>query len=191
MARNRSPLPALLALVAGLWFMLSWASPMMFAQPPPAFSGDKASHEILKEGATDLMKASYEGDVAKVRELVESGSDVNAQDAYGWTPVRYAVRMRHAKVVETLLELGADVNIASNTLRTPLMSAATNGLEEITALLVEQGDADIMAQDENGETAFVMAKKAGHVPQSIEDLVAGGQTVGAGEGGWNRNTDKR
>ncbi|CAE7484181.1 unnamed protein product [Symbiodinium microadriaticum] len=158
------------------------------AEPEPAYKGDKPKHPILDSGCTELMQAAYKGDTEKVKALVDGGADVNQQDAYGWTAVRYAVRNRQLKSTETLLDLGADVNIASKTGRTPLMSAAGNGLEELCKLLVEQGDADIMAADEGGKTAYDLAMRTGPLGSDlIRDLVAGGQTPGAGEEGWKRN----
>mmetsp|Transcript_60259 Transcript_60259/g.140942 ORF Transcript_60259/g.140942 Transcript_60259/m.140942 type:complete len:200 (-) Transcript_60259:110-709(-) len=158
------------------------------AEPKPAFKGDKPKHPILDSGCTELMQAAYKGDTKKVKALVDGGADINQQDAYGWTAVRYAVRNRQVKSTQTLLDLGADVNIASKTGRTPLMSAAGNGLEELCKLLVEQGDADIMAADEGGKTAYDLALRTGPLGSDlIRDLVAGGQTPGAGEEGWKRN----
>ncbi|CAE7803216.1 ANKRD11 [Symbiodinium necroappetens] len=140
--------------------------------------GDKPKHPILESGCTELMQAAYKGDTKKVKALVDGGADVNQQDAYGWTAVRYAVRNRQLKSTETLLDLGADVNIASKTGRTPLMSAAGNGLEELCKMLVEQGDADIMAgapaADEGGKTAYDLALRTGPLGSDlIRDLVAG------------------
>jgi len=160
----------------------------MAATPEPAFKGDKPSHPIMDSGCTELMEAAYRGDTLKVKEAVEKGADVDAADAYGWTAVRYAVRNRQIESVKMLLELGADINKASKTGRTPLMSAAGNGLEEMCTLLVEQGDADIMATDEGGKTAYDLALRAGPFGSDrIRDLVAGGQTPGASEEGWQRN----
>ncbi|CAE7162951.1 Tnni3k [Symbiodinium pilosum] len=209
------------------------------AEPKPAFKGDKPTHPILDSGCNDLMQAAYKGDTKKaqipttskpklslltqlriaaqhlwppeVKELVEKGADVNAQDAYGWTAAsdpeprissscQVAGTCGHLQAeadlflirqldsVQALLDLGADVNIASKTGRTPLMSAAGNGLEEVCKLLVEQGDADIMAADEGGKTAYDLALRTGPLGSDfIRDLVAGGQTPGAGEEGWKRN----
>ncbi|CAE7576009.1 unnamed protein product [Symbiodinium natans] len=157
------------------------------ADPKPAFKGDKPAHPILDSGCTDLMQAAYKGDTGKVKDLVEKGADINGQDAYGWTAVRYAVRNRQLDSVQALLDLGADINLASKTGRTPLMSAAGNGLEEICKLLVEQGDADIMALDDGGKTAYDLALRTGPLGSDlIRDLVAGGQTAGAGEDGYQR-----
>eukprot|EP00437_Effrenium_voratum_P033462 CAMPEP_0181460764 /NCGR_PEP_ID=MMETSP1110-20121109/33513_1 /TAXON_ID=174948 /ORGANISM="Symbiodinium sp., Strain CCMP421" /LENGTH=188 /DNA_ID=CAMNT_0023585333 /DNA_START=68 /DNA_END=634 /DNA_ORIENTATION=- len=186
MARRRHALPTLLLA------LLAMSSPTFLngifgEKPTPAFAGDAPAHPILEGGTTELMKAAYEGDTAKVEELAGKGVDIDAEDTYGWTAVRYAVRNRQLDSVKKLLELGADINKASKTGRTPLMSAAGNGLEEMCALLVEQGDADIMAMDEGGKTAYDLALRSGPFGSDrIRELVAGGQTPGASEEGWQR-----
>jgi len=197
MARRVRVLPVMLAWVAmlssptffgGFRRSASGSSLSLKAEPEPAFKGDKPAHPILDSGCTELMKAAYLGEAKKVKDLVEKGEDVNAQDAYGWTAVRYAVRNRQLDSVQALLDMGADVNIGSKTGRTPLMSAAGNGLEEMCKLLVEQGDADIMAADDGGKTAYDLALRTGPLGSDfIRDLVAGGQTPGAGKEGWKRN----
>eukprot|EP00438_Fugacium_kawagutii_P018552 Skav215114 [mRNA] locus=scaffold1893:295125:303468:- [translate_table: standard] len=51
--------------------------------------------------------------------------------------------------------------------------------QEMCKLLVEQGDADIMAQDDGGKTAFDLAMRAGPFgSDAIRDLVAGVELSG-------------
>lgn len=122
-----------------------------------------------------MMAAAHEGNADEIRKLAAAGGNLDAQDLYGWTAIRYAVRSNHIEAVKVLLELGADVNKASSTGRTPLMSAAGNQLEEVAELLVSSG-ADIMVHDESGKTAWDIAQRSGHLGSSkIRDLVAGGQ----------------
>ena len=40
--------------------------------------------------------------------LISHGADVNAREVDGWTPLMVASRWGHAKVVEALLDAGAD-----------------------------------------------------------------------------------
>jgi len=81
-------------------------------------------------------------------------------------------------VVSLLIDNGADMNLASKTGRTPLMSAAANGHEKICEMLVEAG-ADIMMHDETLKTAYDLAMRGGRTgSQRIRELVAGGQTPG-------------
>jgi len=61
--------------------------------------------------------------------------------------------------VRQLLEGGADPNLASELLRTPLMEAARKGFAEVVALLLEHG-ADALARNKSGRTALAQAKHA-------------------------------
>eukprot|EP00929_Paragymnodinium_shiwhaense_P063737 TRINITY_DN31872_c0_g1_i1.p1 TRINITY_DN31872_c0_g1~~TRINITY_DN31872_c0_g1_i1.p1 ORF type:complete len:209 (+),score=32.12 TRINITY_DN31872_c0_g1_i1:79-627(+) len=112
-------------------------------------------------GVTQLMSKAHEGDATAVRQLIKSGHDVNAQDAYGWTALRYAVRNNHCNAALALLEGGADPNIASTSGRTPLMSAAGNDLLQMVELLINDGNADIMQHDDRGRTAYDIATRGG------------------------------
>lgn len=60
---------------------------------------------------TALMRASEKGNVARVRALLKSGADVNAQLGSGETALMLAARRGHLKVVKHLLARGADPNI--------------------------------------------------------------------------------
>mmetsp|Transcript_13113 Transcript_13113/g.27497 ORF Transcript_13113/g.27497 Transcript_13113/m.27497 type:complete len:213 (-) Transcript_13113:123-761(-) len=149
--------------------------------PLPAYTGDKPQHAIL-EGATPLMEAAFAGEAAKVDELIKAGADVNGQDGYGWTAFRYAVRNNKLEAAKTLLNAGADMNIASKTGRTPLMSVASNGLEEMCRLMMDSGDVDIMASDKEGRTAYECAVHAGDRQNAyIAEVVSAGQTPGTAQ----------
>jgi len=55
-----------------------------------------------------------------VKLLLEAGSDVNARDSLGMTPLHRAVLVGSADIVKLLLLNGADVNSRDNMGRTPL-----------------------------------------------------------------------
>lgn len=146
------------------------------AEPVPAFPGDKPQHAILEVGTTPLMEAAFKGDAAKVKELAEAGAELDAQDTFGWTAIRYAVRNAKFDAAKELMAKGANTNIASKSGRTPLMSAAANGLAEMCELLVDQGDADVMALDDRGMTAFDMAMRSGPMGNAkVREIVSCGQ----------------
>merc|ERR1712007_60498 len=73
---------------------------------------------------------------------------------------RYAVRKNFAEAAKKLLSLGADINLASESGRTPLMSAVGNGLGEMVELLVTSG-ADLKLQSEDGLTAYDLSFRGG------------------------------
>ncbi len=62
--------------------------------------------EEIDGDPSPLVKAVQAGDLAEVRRLVDDGAEVDQQYA-GVTPLFWAVRLRHADIVELLLEHGA------------------------------------------------------------------------------------
>lgn len=59
--------------------------------------------------AAPIHEAARKGDVAKVRQLLEAGADINAQDQYEGTPLNIAVAQGQTAVVQFLLDKGAAV----------------------------------------------------------------------------------
>ena len=72
------------------------------------------------------------------------------------------------KIVELLLQYGADVNVKSLQGMTPLMFAAKNGDIEMVKLLLEN-EADVNVVNAFGETAKDVAKKSNFA--AIADLI--------------------
>jgi uncharacterized protein len=108
-----------------------------------------------------LRDAAAEGDIHKVRDLIDRGVDVNAYgSAYG-TALLFAAGNGHREIVALLLEKGANVNVKNRNDFTPLMGAASRGHNDVVELLIEKG-ADVMARDSFGESAYEMAIKNGH-----------------------------
>ena len=62
---------------------------------------------------TALHYAAGYGEVAAVRALCEAGSDVNAADRTGMTPLHWACLKAHAPVVELLLNSKADAFVSA------------------------------------------------------------------------------
>jgi hypothetical protein len=55
-----------------------------------------------------LHKAAFEGDVEKLKELLDAGSDINAFDKHGNTPLILALHFKKNGIVQELLARGAD-----------------------------------------------------------------------------------
>ncbi|KAK5994719.1 Ankyrin repeat domain-containing 50-like protein [Cladobotryum mycophilum] len=77
--------------------------------------------------------------------LIAYGSDVNAQDAEGRTPLYYAAHYGRFDVVRLLLDRGANLDIQSRAGETALIAACKEHHEEIVLELVEAG-ADVQVQ---------------------------------------------
>ena len=54
-------------------------------------------------GQTALHRAASENKLAEAKDQIELGSDVNAVDANGWTPLHCAARRGHLDIVISLL----------------------------------------------------------------------------------------
>lgn len=103
----------------------------------------------------DLITAVTYQDMAKVKELVKAGVDVNYKEQrYGNTPLVMACQYNLVEIAKYLIENGADINLKTGTGHTPLMAAAS-GSEDLFNLLISKG-ADPLVKLENGTSAFTM-----------------------------------
>ena len=108
--------------------------------------------------ATPLHQAAESGDLAKVRELLDSHPDwVNLVDEEGETALLEAAEEGHAEVVGLLLERGASLNHQDEEGETALMEAAEESQLECVKLLLGKGAAlGLLEQD--GRNAFQLTK---------------------------------
>jgi len=86
---------------------------------------------------TALHNAAAFGPVESVRELLNAGANVNAQDSRKLAPLSFALATEYPSldIVRALIRAGADVNLADNNGDTPLDWAEKFGYPEIIAEL--------------------------------------------------------
>lgn len=82
---------------------------------------------------TNLHKAALNGDLKKVKELVEAGEDINQKCTDGATPIMHAIVEYNYEVCKYLIEMGADLTIKDED-DMDVMDLA-EGDDEITELL--------------------------------------------------------
>ena len=90
-----------------------------------------------------LHDAVKRGDFAQMKRLFDAGSDVNAKDHNGDSPLHWAIRYGSGIMAALLLAFNADVN-AQGIGKTPLFLASERGELEIVKLLLAF-DADVNA----------------------------------------------
>ncbi|MFB0552620.1 MAG: ankyrin repeat domain-containing protein [Phycisphaerae bacterium] len=121
-----------------------------------AMQGRKDLVELLTaKGAapeSTIHLAARAGDLAKVKSFIEEGTDVNARDKGGETPLFSAVLADNSDVAKFLITKGADVNAKDGGGVTPLnFVIRSRGKKDMVELLISKG-ADVNAKNERGVT---------------------------------------
>ena len=63
---------------------------------------------------TPLHKAARDGQLERVKELINAGADVNSKLTNGLTPLQTSLPNGHVECMKLLIESGADVNCKQN-----------------------------------------------------------------------------
>ena len=134
--------------------------------------GFKVIQLLLKHG-TDvntreknppLHFASYNQHLELVRELLDNGADVNAEDSEGRTALHKVFANPDASdrdvlvLVQLLLDRGADVNTQDDLHQTPLHLALRSGRFEGPWVLLKHG-ADLNVENKEGKIPFQLAQE--------------------------------
>jgi ankyrin repeat protein len=139
---------------------------------------------------TALMLASRSGKLPEVRSLLAASASMrgseglDAQSARGCTALLMAAEEGHAEVIRTLVEHGADVNLATEGGMTPLIAACENRhLDAVTALLRDRGAhhgagsrASIEAHTTTGVSALTACCSHGDA-EALKALISAGASV--------------
>lgn len=163
------------------------------ANPNHKWHASDTYYDKSQLGRTPLHLAADKMAVEIVKILLENGSDPNAIDNRGFTPLMVAVPSKHQLVgwdagigsvdtVTALLNSGADPNILRYAEKSALESAAKDGQIEIAKLLIEHG---AQVDVGSGYTALMFAAESGHI-ECVSLLLRKGANVNAKEpGGYN------
>ncbi|XP_073150825.1 potassium channel SKOR-like isoform X2 [Henckelia pumila] len=91
------------------------------------------------ELATRLNWAATDGDLHRLRHLVEAGADPSKTDYDGRSPLHLASSKGYEDVVHFLIQKGVEVNVKDHIGKTPLYEAIKNGHDQVASLLVKAG----------------------------------------------------
>lgn len=113
--------------------------------PPLPSDEDFTSYQLIaspdqadSKGVTLLMKAAKAGNNWELKNLLNSGANVNLKDSDGWTALMYAVRYQeNTSIIDLLISAGAQVKTKNSYNVSALMLASTyNGNPEILRKLL-------------------------------------------------------
>jgi hypothetical protein len=188
---NKIILTALVVLIpAGSYFYQAANTPDALLRKGLETSNQELVTESIKQGArlyeanhrartqegaaSPVSLVAFQGDIPKMKLLLQGGADVNRADYAGLTPLHYAAGAGHAAMVVFLLDAGADIKVktpdshssVANLLleirppsgTTPLMMAATKNSDSCVQTLLERG-ADAKVKNSHGETALQIVQR--------------------------------
>ena len=140
-------------------------------EPPTAKAPDISIH-----------KAAYDGNIEAVKQHLAAGTDVNAKNNDGWTPLHFAGdRGGHRKITEIILK---EAKPADRPARwPPLQSAFWKSHNEIIELLISNG-ADVNAKANDDATPLNVVSMFKH-PEIAALLRKHGGKTGSELRDWN------
>lgn len=109
-----------------------------------------------------IWAAAATADLAVIRDLLDSGADIDAQDAIGRTPAMTATYNHQVEVARLLFDRGASPNIRDANLNNPFLYAGAEGFLDILKLANDAG-ADPSITNRYGGVALIPASERGHV----------------------------
>ena len=113
--------------------------------------GNSVLHEAIRRGAFEHATL-----------FIDQGIELTELNEEGLTPLHLAARHNHCRIVNDLLEKGADIEITDQQAGwTPLMYAASNGSTQLCHILLSYG-ANIAKVSFDNETSLMIATNAGH-----------------------------
>ncbi|XP_028174162.1 integrin-linked protein kinase homolog pat-4 [Ostrinia furnacalis] len=124
----------------------------------------------------DIFQWCREGNALQVRVwLDDTEHDMNQGDDHGFSPLHWACKEGHIKIVEMLMRRGARINVTNMGDDTPLHLAAAHGHRPIVQMLL-QNRVDVNFTNEHGNSPLHYACFWGYTAIA-EDLVMAGALV--------------
>lgn len=139
---------------------------------PLALLAQTAPHHEELAAYRGLHAAAAKGDIAAIRRLVSAGSNLNARDPHGRTPLMVSAYRRNKTAARVLIKAGANVNaldIEQYDLLT--IAAVLNDVEMVKLAIASGADTGLVTSPYQG-TALIAAAHLGHV-EVVQTLIAG------------------
>lgn len=121
----------------------------------------------------DLVNAVKNNELSKVTELLVNGVDSNAQNILMidniFTPLTYAVSLRNEKVIDLLLEHGANIDLDKNGFNPLFMAVYENNQNMVTKLIELGAEADYIMEE--GNSVIISAVATPHIDKRIISIL--------------------
>jgi hypothetical protein len=112
------------------------------------------------------------GAIARIRELLNQGADINGRDSIGRTPLMHAVIVGVPEVFYLIVDRGPDVNAQDNEGRSALMWAATPSnvnKSDLAEYLLEEPGIIVNSVNKQGQSAMdIDVDEEGQIRRLIE-----------------------
>jgi beta-lactamase regulating signal transducer with metallopeptidase domain len=135
---------------------------------------------VSRAVAEALIRASRDGDVVALRQLLDTGASADAEVRGEGSPLIAAARAGQAEAAVLLLARGADIDRPVQGDGNPLIAAAAAGRLDMVRLLVARG-ADIETMTASDENALMQASLRGRA-DVVRYLIAEGADVNSRSG---------
>jgi uncharacterized protein len=109
-----------------------------------------------------LHAAAWQGDSARLAQLIRSGAPLNQRDGHGRTPLQVATFARQRDAIRLLAEAGADLGALENDRYDAVTIAAVADDEETLRLLLALGASAKLVTSRYDGTALIAAAHLGH-----------------------------
>jgi len=119
---------------------------------------------------SDIWEAAAKGDVEAIKDFLAKDNKIGDQNKNGYSILHIAARTGQTAVAEFALANGANINLPSNSKKTPLHYTAQLNQLAMAKLLVE-AKADLEAKDNKGRTALDLA--AGEAKRELANYLRG------------------
>ena len=130
-----------------------------------------------KGPAEALHSAACSGDIAQVKSLIASGSDVNKKTERGYTPLHWAAKANRKDAAKLLISAGANVNTRTGSGGwTPLHMAVSQGNKDMAEWFISKG-ADLNAENHNNGLTPLLVAEMKRKKDFVEFLISKGANL--------------